>query len=453
MAPIIRESPPSAMAPSSSEEDASSSDQEMEPQPAKNRRVPVPARQESDDGSGEVEEEESDEVGLPGQLGENGMLTKRPLQRPPPSVRGSSDDYEEESESDESLSEQPSQAEANAPSRKLAGASHPKRKAPQERDGDENEVEGGRDTVGSSDEIGENGVVIRRLPRRPPPQPKEGFADDGDEEESESESGEASSMAPAPRSKGNGPLPELVGTSQLKGNAAATELPKSPPPKEKALPAELAKSPPAKRKAAAVELAKLPLPKEKSPPAKRKAAAVELAKSPLPKEKAPLAELAKSPLAKRKAAAAELPMSPARKKAVAAATTEVPKSPRPKKHAAAAEMRISRSPVAVKEVAKSPQVAAPAGVEGHHGQELKYSAEKHLEEKSESHWYLWQQVLALHAQHPGMSLKKAFLKIPDKKARALDTKVKKQMLAEINQYLRRQGIEKEVVRTLSSLIR
>ncbi|KAL6600616.1 hypothetical protein ACP70R_045416 [Stipagrostis hirtigluma subsp. patula] len=428
MAPIIRESPPSAMAPSSSEEDTSSSDQEMEPQPAKNRPVPVPARQESDDGSGD-EEEESDEVGLPGQLGENGMLTKCPLQRPPPSVRGSSDDYEEEPESEESLSEQPSQVEASAPSRKLAEASRPKRKARQERDGDENEVEGGRDAVGSSDEIGENGVVIRRLPRRPPLQRKEGSAEE-EESESESESGEVSSMAPAPQSKGNGPSPDLVGTSQLKGNAAATELPKSPPPKEKAPPTELAKSPPAKRKAAA---------------------AVELAKSPLPKEKAQPAELAKSPPAKRKAAAAKLPMSPARKKAVAAA--EAAKPPPPKKPAAAAAMLVSKSPVAKKEIAKSQDVIAPAGVEGHHGQELKYNAEKHLEEKSESYWYLWQQVLALAAEHPGMSLKKAFLKIPDKKARALDTKVKKQMLAEINQYLRRQGIEKEVVRTLSSLIR
>ncbi|KAL6596960.1 hypothetical protein ACP70R_047094 [Stipagrostis hirtigluma subsp. patula] len=130
-----------------------------------------------------------------------------------------------------------------------------------------------------------------------------------------------------------------------------------------------------------------------------------------------------------------------------AAATDVAKSPPPKKPAAAAAAtQVSKSPVATKEVGKSPQVAAPAGVKEHHGRELKCNSEKHLEEKSESYWYLWQQVLALGAEHPGMSLKEAFLKIPH-------NKVKKQMVGEINQHLWRQGVEKEVVRTPSRLLR
>ncbi|KAL6863774.1 hypothetical protein ACP4OV_016677 [Aristida adscensionis] len=322
---------------SSADDSSSSADEEMEHHPTINLPTPpVPSLQETD-----ASEEESDV---------SGSFTKRLLQpRPPPQphwMEGSGDEDEEEgSDSDEEASE------GNVPSPELAEAYQ----------------KTGGDAVESSDEIGENGVVIKRIPHPPPPQ------ENDEEEESDTESDEASS----------------------------TDQELQPEVNE---------------------------------------------------VNAPSPHLANSPPAKRKAATAEFPMSTLPRKTAAVAPTEVPKpnSPPSKKAAAVAAMQIPRSP-RPNMVGRSPEATVPAQVQDVH-RELQCDAEKHLEEKSNTYRYLWQEVLALGAEHPGMCFKREFLKIPDDKAHALNTKIKRQEMSRCKVHFKRWDIEKEIIKTLMRLM-
>jgi hypothetical protein len=125
--------------------------------------------------------------------------------------------------------------------------------------------------------------------------------------------------------------------------------------------------------------------------------------------------------------------------------------PRPLKKAAASAARQA----AGKKVAKQapPSKAAAAVARQAAGKEVAYNAEKHLQEKSETYWHLAQAVNTLEREHntPGM-YNAAFLNIADGKAAVLNTKIKKQRMAEAKLFLKSFDIKREVIRTLSDLI-
>uniref|UniRef100_A0A0A9GKR5 Uncharacterized protein n=1 Tax=Arundo donax TaxID=35708 RepID=A0A0A9GKR5_ARUDO len=278
--------------------------------------------------SGEEEVEQHPTSNRPApadELGNNGMPVKR---RPPPPPLPQRRESSESDNNEEGAEQRP----IKKPPTPAPGT--------QESNGFDADNEEDGDSVGSSDEIGYNGVLTKRLPPPPPPPPpQENESSDDGEEDSES----AFDVVP--------PSPEPM--PQPNGNVP------SPPPK----------------------------------------------------------------------------------KAAAAATTEIPKSLEPK------------GPVhAATEVLESPEAAVSAGAMEEQVQKVVYDAEKHLEEKSELYWYLWEEVLSLEAKFPGMIFKEAFLKMGDDKASKLNTNVKRQRVAEINQQLRSRDIQKEVAKVLANLI-
>ncbi|KAG8049408.1 hypothetical protein GUJ93_ZPchr0009g2208 [Zizania palustris] len=155
-----------------------------------------------------------------------------------------------------------------------------------------------------------------------------------------------------------------------------------------------------------------PQPEKNVPPA-------EIARSPQPKRKAPLAAISESPQAKRKAAEA----------------VESPQWKRPQA-----------------EVTGLPEAAAPVEEDGHVQNNGNADIEKQFMEKTASYYYLGKEVIALDEVQADL-FKEPFLKLGDDKARALDTKIKKQGMAEIRLFLRRRDLEKELVKTLLDLLK
>ncbi|XP_062194143.1 uncharacterized protein LOC133897425 [Phragmites australis] len=181
------------------------------------------------------------------------------------------------------------------------------------------------------------------------------------------------------------------------------------------------------------KVAKLPLTKRKA------AAAAELAESSPSKKKAPQPKVVESSQPNKATAVAELAKSPELKEKVAA-PAKLTKSPEPKEHAAATEL--------VKSL-KAP-APAPVGADDDQGQ-VGQNAEKQMEEKSVLYGFLWREVLALEAEQPSM-FKELFLKLTDDKARVLDTKIKKQRVAEVKLQLQWSAIEKVVNKVLIDII-
>jgi len=76
---------------------------------------------------------------------------------------------------------------------------------------------------------------------------------------------------------------------------------------------------------------------------------------------------------------------------------------------------------------------------------------REVSEMCEMYPYLAEEVKALQKAHPGM-FKREFLMIDDEKARALDTKIKKQRLHQLKVLQRGHDLTKEVTRTLIDLV-
>jgi len=76
---------------------------------------------------------------------------------------------------------------------------------------------------------------------------------------------------------------------------------------------------------------------------------------------------------------------------------------------------------------------------------------REVSEMCELYPYLAEEVKALQKAHPGM-FKREFLMIDDEKARALDTKIKRQRLHQLKVHQRGHDLTKEVTRTLIDLV-
>uniref|UniRef100_A0A0D9XBF8 Uncharacterized protein n=1 Tax=Leersia perrieri TaxID=77586 RepID=A0A0D9XBF8_9ORYZ len=137
-------------------------------------------------------------------------------------------------------------------------------------------------------------------------------------------------------------------------------------------------------------------------------------------------------------------------------------APQPEKNASP-ELNGKRKTPPPPEAGESPQrkrkvlqaeVTTPAQDDIHQGRNRGGSTdvEKQFKEKAAFYFHLGKEVSALDEEHPDL-FKEAFLKLSDDKASAMDNKIKKLRLTEVTVSMRRQGLEKDVIKLLLDLLK
>lgn len=141
------------------------------------------------------------------------------------------------------------------------------------------------------------------------------------------------------------------------------------------------------------------------------------------------------------------------KRTAGAAELAEPSSSKKKKKKAPADAP-SKSPPPEKPLPPSKAAASAAAVARQAaGKEVAYNAEKHLQEKTETYWFLAQEVKALEREHNTAGMfTAAFLNMADDKAAMLNTEIKKQTMAEAKLHVKELEINGEVAMTMLNLM-